>query len=109
MNEEHFCNEHGVQFFKKGAMKGWGHPIGNTDKWCNEPITGSLGTVRDTQQRNPDSERCRSMALAYAKDWSLGKLKAGSNARVSDVISTAVLFEAYIINGATVTKTEPDE
>ena len=44
------------------------------------------------------------MALAYAKDWSLGKLKAGSNARVSDVISTAILFEAYIINGATVTE-----
>ena len=33
---EHYCQEHGVNFFKKGRMKRYAHPIGGTDKWCNE-------------------------------------------------------------------------
>jgi len=33
---EHFCQEHGVPFFKKGKMKGYAHPIEGTDQWCNE-------------------------------------------------------------------------
>ena len=33
---EHYCQEHGVNFFKKGRMKGYAHPIEGTDKWCNE-------------------------------------------------------------------------
>ena len=33
----HYCNEHKTPFFKKGAMKGYAHPIEGTDRWCNEP------------------------------------------------------------------------
>ncbi len=34
---KYFCQEHGVVFFKKGKMKGYAHPIDNTDNWCNMP------------------------------------------------------------------------
>ncbi len=41
---EHFCNEHGKVFFKKGKMKGYAHPIededGETVGWCNEDAEG---------------------------------------------------------------------
>lgn len=33
---EHYCQEHGVNFFKRGKMKGYAHPIGDTGEWCNE-------------------------------------------------------------------------
>ncbi len=33
----HFCDEHGVPFFKKGNMRGYAHKIDNTEQWCNEP------------------------------------------------------------------------
>jgi len=33
----HWCELHGVNFFKKGRMKGYAHPIEGTDEWCNEP------------------------------------------------------------------------
>ncbi len=33
----HWCEVHGVNFFKKGRMKGYAHPIEGTDEWCNEP------------------------------------------------------------------------
>ena len=42
MSEEtspHFCEIHGVNFFKKGKMKGYAHPIANTNGWCNESET----------------------------------------------------------------------
>ena len=38
----HYCTEHKTVFFKKGAMRGYAHPIEGTDpvKWCNEPEDG---------------------------------------------------------------------
>ena len=35
----HFCIVHNVNFFKKGRMKGFSHPIDGTNpvQWCNEP------------------------------------------------------------------------
>ena len=32
----HWCMEHGTAFFKKGNMKNFAHPIGDTGKWCAE-------------------------------------------------------------------------
>ncbi len=34
---EYWCKEHNVAFFKKGKMKGFAHPIGDTGEWCNMP------------------------------------------------------------------------
>jgi len=33
---EHYCPIHNVNFFKRGRMKGYAHPIEGTDRWCNE-------------------------------------------------------------------------
>lgn len=33
---EHFCEIHGVNFFKRGKMTAFAHPIGDTGKWCQE-------------------------------------------------------------------------
>ena len=35
--DKHWCAKHQTAFFKKGSMKGYAHPIGDTGKWCNEP------------------------------------------------------------------------
>lgn len=79
MVEDHWCAEHETVYFKKGAMKGYAHPIGDTSKWCNEekkkPV--SEGThlvdappsqaekVKEPNYRNPVN---RSVAVSYAKD-----------------------------------------
>ncbi len=39
---EHYCNQHLTEWFKRGAMRGYAHPIvdangENTGKWCNAP------------------------------------------------------------------------
>ena len=33
----HYCPVHNANFFKKGRMKRYAHPIEGTDEWCNEP------------------------------------------------------------------------
>ncbi|KKK61123.1 hypothetical protein LCGC14_3017460, partial [marine sediment metagenome] len=33
---EHWCEEHRMNFFKKGRMKGFAHKIEGTENWCNE-------------------------------------------------------------------------
>ena len=32
---ENWCEKHQAQWFKKGRMKGYAHPIGDTGQWCN--------------------------------------------------------------------------
>ena len=32
----HYCSTHDVNFFKKGRMKNYAHPIEGTNDWCNE-------------------------------------------------------------------------
>lgn len=34
---EYYCSEHQTPFFKRGRMRGFAHPIGDTGKWCNMP------------------------------------------------------------------------
>jgi len=34
--KEHWCEEHKCEFFMKGKMKSFAHPIGDTGKWCHE-------------------------------------------------------------------------
>uniref|UniRef100_A0A6H1ZGC2 Uncharacterized protein n=1 Tax=viral metagenome TaxID=1070528 RepID=A0A6H1ZGC2_9ZZZZ len=33
---DHYCKIHNVNFFKKGKMKNYAHPIEGTDSWCSE-------------------------------------------------------------------------
>lgn len=45
-----WCSEHNLEFFKRGAMRNYAHPVVNEDnvtiRWCNrpkeEPVQGSL-------------------------------------------------------------------
>ena len=34
---ENWCREHQAVWFKKGKMKNFAHPIGDTREWCNKP------------------------------------------------------------------------
>lgn len=46
---EHYCPAHNINFFKKGRMTGFSHPIEGTKEWCNEPEPVAV-PQRSTQQ-----------------------------------------------------------
>lgn len=52
----HFCKDHNTPFFKKGKMKNYAHPIGDTGEWCNEPATDiPMGDSESTKQASTTS------------------------------------------------------
>lgn len=65
-DDKHWCAIHHTAFFKKGEMRGYAHPIGDTGEWCNEgepeeakPELKQSKTESATQQvktSTPDTE-----------------------------------------------------
>lgn len=42
----YLCPTHNVKWFKRGNMKSYAHPIGETGKWCNMPDKASAALAR---------------------------------------------------------------
>ena len=36
-DSKYYCKEHDTDWFKRGKMRGYAHPIDETGKWCNMP------------------------------------------------------------------------
>ena len=78
----HFCEKHGVNFFKKGKMKGYAHPIANTDEWCNELEPSpeavqdiSEGSKEETNELPDTVQYLRSRIKDHMKAMGWGKKK----------------------------------
>jgi hypothetical protein len=56
------CSEHGEEFFMRGKMKSYAHPIGETGRWCNEP-SGSEPLVAEVSRSSLPLERVNAGAL----------------------------------------------
>ena len=85
---EHYCREHQTDFFKRGNMRGYAHPIGEKDEstgkyprgWCNEEDAetyhspqGDEPLVAEAKKMGAkvtgvDNLKNRSMSVAYSKD-----------------------------------------
>lgn len=111
----HYCLEHKVVFFKKGAMKGYAHPIEGTEptEWCNEPEEGGAPIPEGVKAKTSGGYKVdpakitsieRQSALKSAVTWCGIKVQAGKDIRTTEVITVAVLFESYLEHGATVEK-----
>ena len=49
---QHWCEAHQTNWFKRGKMRNFAHPIGDTKEWCNEPstIVQTIPTVESPDQ-----------------------------------------------------------
>lgn len=52
--KDHFCYEHNTEYFKKGNMRGYAHPIEGTEptQWCSEPPSEPPTSTPETQARD---------------------------------------------------------
>jgi len=67
---KHWCKEHGVAFFKKGKMRSYAHPIGDTGEWCNELETTPeppQATTEDGSEEKIDSPVPPNIAFIRSK------------------------------------------
>ena len=60
---EHYCELHGVNFFMRGKMKAYAHPIGDTGEWCHEH--------RDSKPANKPQTTPDAVTMATDSDTSL--------------------------------------
>jgi len=106
-----WCSTHEVPWFKKGAMKGFAHPIKEgtiTVGWCNRPgdfVEEDLvdAAVKEggivTSVVNKSSGKNRSFALAYAKDIGVALIQSGKSTNASTIIALAKDFDEYLETG----------
>lgn len=53
--EEHWCEEHQTNFFKRGRMKWYAHKIEGTDEWCSE-IKKKESAAAEPETTEPEPE-----------------------------------------------------
>jgi hypothetical protein len=68
----HWCSVHNTEYFKKGNMEGYGHPIAGTQdpetkkwKWCKEPT--AKAPVEPTKK--PEKKAPEPKAEVYPTNW----------------------------------------
>ncbi len=63
--KEHWCKEHDTKFFKKGRMKAYAHPLGDTGEWCHEHI---VVEVKPADVNTPPANGKVEEVLQYVAD-----------------------------------------
>ncbi len=99
MSESHYCVVHKVPFFKKGGMKGYAHPIGETGKWHNEEESSPEKppeSKQDAPQRQEvplkgNESILRSVAIKGAVE-----LVVAERIPLIKIFEWATLFESYV-------------
>jgi len=121
---EHWCELHQTNFFMKGKMKAYAHPIGDTGQWCNEhtedkkpepeksqpepapdhAVTATESTTEgSTEQsgkypRDPESlKNTEQLCAALKKDFGLAIQQQWDKLKIKDWNDLAIGYaEAYI-------------
>ena len=104
---EHYCTEHRTVWFKKGAMKGYAHPIEGTDptQWCNEPTEETPKKETASSVKEPykaDPAKTVSIQNQVALKCAVEMCCGGVIDR-GEIISWAKAFEGFL-NGVLVVK-----
>ena len=126
---EHICKEHGTNFFKRGKMSGYAHPIedkeGKTTGWCNEEDAETYhspqGDEPPPQEHEPVSDKMtkgdwaekeritrqsiqRQTAIKASTELAVAKVRAGKETSLNEILAVAITFESYLESGANVEK-----
>lgn len=75
---EHYCRKHNANWFKKGKMRGYAHPIGDTKEWCNESES-EPGEIAHEQRKQAEvvppnaASQPSQLDLSFARGLEKGK------------------------------------
>lgn len=72
----HWCQAHGTAWFKRGRMRGYAHPIGDSKEWCDQPVDDSYRPLRSEERAKPASLAQEYAALAKQLGWDGPRTKA---------------------------------
>ena len=70
-DKEHWCQEHNVEFFKKGKMKAYAHKL-EDGSWCNEKIIKTEPTLIEPEVEEPPPDATTSDEAGVTPDEVVG-------------------------------------
>jgi len=85
-SSEYFCNKHGVEWFMKGKMRNYAHPIEGENGWCNMPEQDSA--------EKPEADKPRSKGLTAYQLQQLCKAEGWSHDDLAEVLGESL--EKYL-------------
>lgn len=53
---QHWCEEHQANWFRRGKMRNFAHPVGDTKEWCNEPAAAPSSSSGQAETKEPSGE-----------------------------------------------------
>lgn len=54
---EHWCELHQTNFFKKGKMKSYAHPIGDSGEWCHEHTNKTATPKKEPDHKQAEKDK----------------------------------------------------
>lgn len=89
---QHWCIEHKTEFFMRGKMKTYAHPIGDTGEWCHEHKEDAQKPVAESKK--PElfidldwlKESLEKLQWADVKGWLKDKFKIEITGKFSEVL-----------------------
>ena len=69
-SSEYFCNKHGVEWFMKGKMRNYAHPIEGENYWCNMPEQDSAEKPKAVESSSKGLTAYQLQQLCKAEGWS---------------------------------------
>ena len=88
-DSEYFCKEHGVEFFKRGKMSSYAHPVGEAPNvsWCNMPDEAPpKATVIDQEIVKKDMTHADFINRVEEQKWRREDVKEGLGESLTDFI-----------------------
>ena len=64
---QHWCEAHQTNWFKRGKMRNFAHPIGDTKDWCNEPALIPRANASDTPDHVCPLPGCNNAKLVQSR------------------------------------------
>lgn len=64
---KYYCAKHGVEWFKRGKMQHYAHPIEGTREWCNMPKEGEVMPTREAAPGEPIEATARDVTETRLK------------------------------------------
>jgi hypothetical protein len=81
-DSEHYCEKHGVEWFMKGKMKNYAHPIEGESGWCNMPKeTLSAAPVPQEMTRTELQAKCGT------QDWNRKDLEEALGSTLDEFLN----------------------
>ena len=81
-DSEHYCEKHGVEWFMKGKMKNYAHPIEGESGWCNMPKEApSAAPVPKEMTRTELQAKCGT------QDWNIKDLEEALGSTLDDFLN----------------------